>query len=169
MIQEQDVFRIGRLGKPHGISGEMSFYFDDDIFDRVEADYLVLLIDGILVPFYMEEYRFYKDTVALVKFRGVDTVERATELTNTEVFFPRDLAANEDEAPTLAFLVGFDIMDATTGQCIGTITDVNDSTANILFELDNGHLIPASDDLIEHIDTEKEKIVMNIPEGLLDI
>ena len=47
MIKESEVYRIGRLGKAHGIKGEVSFQFDDDVFDRVDADYLVLDIDGI--------------------------------------------------------------------------------------------------------------------------
>ncbi len=169
MIKQEEVYKIGRLGKPHGINGEMFFYFDDDIFDRVECDYLVLDIDGILVPFYMDEYRFRKDSVALVKFTDVNSVERATELTNTEVYFPRALAETEDETPTLLFLIGFDIVNAANGQHVGTITGIDDSTSNILFELSSGQLIPASDDLIRNIDTDNEEIVMDIPEGLLDI
>jgi 16S rRNA processing protein RimM len=169
MIKEEDVYKIGHLGKPHGVNGEMFFYFDDDIFDRVDCDYLIVAVDGILVPFYLDQYRFRKGYVALVKFTDVDTVERATEMTNAEVFFPRELAEAEDEVPTLQFLIGFDIIDAATRQPVGTITGVNDSTANILFELDNGHLIPASDDLILNIDTEREEIVVDIPEGLLEL
>ena len=169
MIKREEVFKIGKLGKAHGVSGEVTFHFDDDIFDRVECDYLVLEVDGILVPFFMEEYRFRNGYTAFVKFRDVDTQERASELTGCEVFFPRDLAASEDEAPILEMLIGFDIVDAATGKHVGVIDDINDQTANILFELNNGILIPASDELIMNIDTEHEEIVMNIPEGLLDI
>jgi 16S rRNA processing protein RimM len=169
MIKKEEVFKIGRLGKAHGVKGEVSFHFDDDIFDRVECEYLVLEIDGILVPFFMEEYRFRNGYLAFVKFRDVDTQERASELTGCDVYFPRDLAAAEDEMPILSMLVGFSIVDAATNKSIGVIEDVNDQTANILFELDNGALIPASDELIMNIDTEHEEIVMNIPEGLLEI
>ena len=77
MIKQEDVYKIGRLGKTHGVKGEVSFQFDDDIFDRVDAEYLVLEIDGILVPFFMEEYRFRSDTVCLVKFCDIDTQQRA--------------------------------------------------------------------------------------------
>ena len=48
MIRHEDVYRIGRIGKPHGVGGELSFMFDDDVFDRCDAEYLVLDIDGIL-------------------------------------------------------------------------------------------------------------------------
>lgn len=40
MIRHEDVYRIGRIGKPHGVGGELSFMFDDDVFDRCDAEYL---------------------------------------------------------------------------------------------------------------------------------
>ncbi|MBQ3698278.1 MAG: 16S rRNA processing protein RimM [Prevotella sp.] len=169
MIKQEEVYKIGRLGKAHGVKGEVSFLFDDDVFDRVEADYLVLEIDGILVPFFMEEYRFRNDAVCLVKFCEVDTQQRASELTGCDVYFPRALADEADETPSLASLVGFRITDAATGKAVGTIADIDDQTQNILFELEGGQLIPANDDLIEDIDMGSQQITMNIPEGLLDI
>ena len=169
MIRQEEVYKIGRLGKAHGVKGEVSFQFDVDIFDRVDADYLVLDIDGILVPFFMEEYRFRSDTVCLVKFSGIDTQQRAQELTGCDVFFPRALAEEGDEMPSLASLVGFEIVNDADGETIGRIAAIDDSTVNILFELENGTLIPASDELITDIDAERRTIKMNIPEGLLDI
>ena len=167
MIRQEEVYKIGRLGKSHGVKGEVSFQFDDDIFDRVDADYLVLDIDGILVPFFMEEYRFRNDTVCLVKFCDIDTQQRAQELTGCDVYFPRALAEEAEDVPSLASLVGFEIVDVSNGKTIGNIASIDDSTQNILFELEDGTLIPASDELIEDIDAEKQQITMNIPSGLL--
>jgi 16S rRNA processing protein RimM len=147
----------------------VSFQFDDDIFDRVDADYLVLDIDGILVPFFMEEYRFRSDSVCLVKFCNVDTQQRAQELTGCDVFFPRALAEEGDEMPSLSMLVGFEIVNAANGKTVGRVAAIDDSTANILFEMEDGMLIPANDDLIEVIDAEQQQIKMNIPQGLLEI
>ena len=169
MIKAEEVYKIGRLGKAHGVKGEVSFQFDDDIFDRVDADYLVLDIDGILVPFFMEEYRFRSDTICLVKFKSVDTQQRAQELTGCDVFFPRALAEEGDEMPSLSMLVGFEIVNAANGKAIGRIAAIDDSTANILFEMEDGMQIPANDDLIEVIDAEQQQIKMNIPQGLLEI
>lgn len=169
MIKQEEVYKIGRLGKAHGVKGEVSLQFDDDIFDRVDADYLVLDIDGILVPFFMEEYRFRSDTVCLVKFSGIDTLQRAQELTGCDVYFPRALAEETDGQPSLVSLIGFAIVDAADGKTVGRITAIDDSTQNILFELEDGLLIPANDDLIEVIDVEQQQIKMNIPQGLLDI
>ena len=168
MIKPEEVYRIGRLGKAHGVKGEVSLQFDDDIFDRVDCDYLVLDVDGILVPFFIEEYRFRSDTVALVKFEDVDTQQRAAELTGCDVYFPRALA-DEDNAPALALLVGFDLVEANAGRTVGRIAAIDDTTANTLFELEDGRLIPASDDLVDNIDLKQRTITMRLPEGLLDL
>ena len=168
MIKEDEVFRIGRLGKAHGVKGEVSFQFDDDIFDSVDCDYLILEVDGILVPFFIEEYRFRCDTVALVKFEDVDSQQRAQELTGCDVYFPRSLA-DEDDTPSLAMLVGYAIVDATTNTKVGRIATIDDSTVNLLFELEDGRLIPANDDLINNIDSKGKVITMTIPEGLLEL
>lgn len=169
MIKKEEVFKIGRLGKAHGVKGELSFMFDDDVFDRVDADYLVLDVDGILVPFFIEEYRFRSDSTALVKFEGVDTQERARELTNTDVYFPRSLAESYDEQLSWSFFVGFTMIDATTGQSVGKIAAVDDTTMNILFELEDGTLVPAAEELIEKVDQKKKQITIALPEGLIGL
>ena len=169
MIKQEEVYRIGRLGKTHGVKGEVSLQFDDDIFDRVDADYLVLELDGILVPFFIEEYRFRSDTVALIKFEDVDTQQRANELTGCDVYFPRALAADDEGQMSLSLLVGFDLVEANGGTTIGRIAAIDDTTANLLFELEDGRLIPANDDLITDIDMKGRVISMTIPEGLLEL
>ena len=169
MIREEEVYQIGKLGKTHGVKGEISFLFDDDVFDRVDADYLILKVDGILVPFFIEEYRFKSDTNALIKFEDIDTQERARELTGCDVYFPRALADSDEEGMSWAEIVGFGIVDANTGQTAGKIASVDDSTLNILFELEDGLLIPASEELITDIDKENRTITIDIPEGLLEL
>ena len=169
MIKEEEVYKIGKLGKTHGVKGEISFLFDDDVFDRVDADYLVLMIDGILVPFFMEEYRFRSDTTAIVKFCDIDTQERARELTGCDVWFPRALADSDDDTITWAAIVGFDIIDANSGKPVGRIASVDDTTLNILFCLEDGRLIPASEDLITGVDQQARTITMQLPDGLLNL
>ena len=169
MIRPEEVYRIGRLGKAHGVKGEVSFQFEDDIFDRMDADYLILDMDGILVPFFMEEYRFRSDSLALVKFCDVNSQERASELTGCDVFFPRTLVEEDDEQLSLASLVGFDIVEADNNKKVGVIAAIDDSTANVLFELEDGRLLPATDNLITEINTKERTIKMEIPKGLLEL
>ena len=169
MIRQEEVYKIGKLGKTHGVKGEISFLFDDDVFDRTDADYLILEIDGILVPFFIEEYRFKTDSNALMKFDGIDTQERARELTGCDVYFRRDIADEDSEHLSWAELIGYTLIDAASGAEVGTIASVDDSTINILFELEDGKLIPASEELITNVDTSKHQIAINLPEGILEL
>lgn len=172
MINAKDVYRIGIINKPHGVHGELLFTFDDDIFDRVEADYIICMMDGILVPFFFESYRFRSDTTALIKLKGIDTEQQAKRMTNVEVFFPKDHAEElEDNELTWSYFVGFLINDVNKGD-IGKVTDVDNSTINTLFVVDykgTEILIPAQEDFIVDLDREKRVITMQIPEGLLDL
>ena len=175
MIKEEDVYKIGRIGKPHGVSGEVTLRFSDDEFDRVDADYVVLLVDGILVPFFIEEYRFRSDEVALMKFEDIDTIERASELTGCDVFFPRHLADADDDMLTWSQIVGYDIVDVSSGntqdvsqeKLVGRIASVDETTINVLLELTDGTLIPAAAELIADIDHDARKLYMTLPEGLI--
>ena len=167
MIKEDDVYKIGRIGKPHGIGGEVTLRFTDDVFDRVDADYLVLMVDGILVPFFIEEYRFRSDELALVKFEDIDTMDRAAELAGCDVFFPRHLADIDNDVLTWSQIVGYDIVDVESGKVIGRIEAVDESTINVLLELADGTLIPAADEFIADIDHEARLLVMRLPDGLL--
>ena len=170
MIKQEEVYKIGRLGKAHGIKGEVTMQVDDDIFDLTEAEYLVLELDNIMVPFFIEEYFFKSDTQAIIKFEGIDTQERARELANTDVFFPISImeeynrnAGGEERALSYPMLVGYMVND------IGRVAYLDNQTENIMFELEDGTLIPASEELIEDIDIENKQIKMTIPEGLLEI
>lgn len=169
MISDGDLYKIGRIGRPHGIKGEVQMQVDDDVFDRVDSEYVFLQVDGINVPFFMEEYRFKSDEICLMKFEDIDTQEKARQLTGCKVYFPRELAEADDHDMTYAELVGYSVVNNINNKVVGKIVSVDDSTENILFELDNDLLIPAPDELIVEIDSESHTILMNIPEGLLTI
>ncbi|MDO5447510.1 MAG: ribosome maturation factor RimM [Prevotellaceae bacterium] len=168
MIRDDEVYKIGVIGKTHGVKGELNFTFTDDVFDRVDADYLILRIDGILVPFFIDEYRFRSDDRALIIFNDIDSTEKAQSLVGIEVFFPYALSDKaKDDTISFNDLIGFTI------EGIGTITGIDDYTDNILFEVKTDNekqiLIPAVDEFVEYVDYDKRIIKVNLPEGLLDL
>jgi 16S rRNA processing protein RimM len=172
MIRKEEVYKIGQLTKPHGVKGEIAFSFTDDVFDRVECDYLIVLLDGILVPFYLEEYRFKSDTVALVKFERIDTAEQARRFTNVEVYFPVKLAEQvTDRELTWNYFVGFRVKELKHGD-LGEITMVDESTINTLFVIDHQGtelLLPAQEEFIVNIDHEQRVMEVQVPDGLLQM
>lgn len=174
MIKKEEVYKIGLFNKPHGIHGELQFTFTDDIFDRVDdCDYLVCLLDGIYVPFFIEEYRFRSDSTALVKLEGVDTAERARMFTNVEVYFPVKHAEEAEEGElTWNFFVGFQMNEVNHGN-LGEVVDVDTATINTLFvvERQDGEelLVPAQEEFIVEINQQQRVITVELPDGLLHL
>ena len=171
MIKKEEVYKIGLFNKPHGIHGELQFTFTDDIFDRVDCDYLVCLLDGIFVPFFMEEYRFRSDSTALVKLEGVDTAERARMFTNVEVYFPVKHAEEAGEGElSWEFFVGFRMEDVHHGM-LGEVVDVDTATVNTLLSLKERGRIACSraGRIYPGIDQQQKLITVELPEGLLNL
>ena len=174
MIRKEDVFKIGVLRKPHGINGEIGMTFNDDVFHRTDTDYLVLLIDGIMIPFFIEEYRFRSADTVIIKFCDIDNSEKAREFTGIEVYFPKSLSdGQEDDMITWDNIIGFTMKNDADDSIIGTIYAVDDSTVNVLFSVNTTDgkdvLIPASEELITEVDQKNKIIKIAIPEGLLDL
>lgn len=173
MIKKEDVIKIGQFMKPHGIKGEIAMSFTHDIFDRCDCEYLVCEIEGILVPFFMEEYRFKNDTVVLIKFEGVNTEEDAREFSNLEVYYPKEyFEENElDSEYTWDYFTGFNVIDNQYGD-LGEIKEVDESTINILLRVEkNGTeiLIPAVEEFISEIDHDHKILYVQLPEGLVTL
>jgi 16S rRNA processing protein RimM len=173
MITFDEVFKIGTMGRPHGIRGAISMHFTDDVFDTVDADYLVCNIDGILVPFFMEEWTFKGVDTAIIKFEGLDSEEAVKLLQGVDVYFPKSLAEERsDSFSSWQALTGFSVSDTRAGH-LGTVTGVDDSSANILLETqtDEGGalLLPVHPDLVAEINVRQRTLRLNLPEGILDL
>ncbi len=168
-LQPDSLRAIGRIGKPHGVKGEVMFYFDDDCFDRDDADCLFLEVDGLSVPYFIEEYRFRSDETCLLKLADVDTEQQARQLTGCQVLYPR--SKDEDDSLTWAELEGYTLynMSGAGRQRVGVIERVDQQTINTLFCLDDGRLVPAADEWVTDIDRQQKTIAMTLPEGLLEI
>ncbi len=166
---ETTSYKIGTLTRTHGIGGELSMNFTDDVWDRADADYVFLEIDGIEVPFFFEGWRFRSDSVALLKFQDIDTAEEAEEYVGCDVYFPHSLTpepTDEDEL-TWRHFTGWQVVDATAGS-LGEIDHVEDSTANVIFCIGD-KLVPATEAFIQRIDAQGRTVYMDLPEGLLDL
>ncbi len=169
MIREEEVYNIGTIGKPHGVRGEVSLLFTDEAWDTDETRFLFLRVDGLLVPFMLEGYRFLSDSLALLKFRDYDDCDSVRPLSGLEVYFPRSLAqaSGVGEAHTWDSLRGYLVRDIE-GRQLGRVDEVDDSTPNVLLCV-GPYLIPAVEDFVESVDHEGRILTMRLPEGLTEL
>lgn len=173
MIKREEVFKIGQFAKPHGIKGELSLLTQSDLFEEAEEPYVVCDMDGILVPFFVEEYRYKTDSVILLKLEDVNSEEEARPFVNKEVFYPLDKVDQEHLVGEMTWdsFVGYAVIDEHLGD-LGVITAVDESTLNVLLQVDHQGeelLIPAAEELITAVDHEAHRLEVNLPEGLLDL
>jgi 16S rRNA processing protein RimM len=173
MIQREDLVKIGQFKKPHGIRGEISFSFTNDSFDKSEQPFLLCELEGIFVPFLLEEYRFTSDSTALVKLKNIDSEEKAKRISHKEVYFPKEemMEKTIDESFTWDYFIGYTLIDKHSGE-IGLISDVDESTINTLFIIQKGEaeiLIPATGEWITGKSDAKKELYVELPEGVLEL
>lgn len=173
MIRKEDVFKIGKFAKTHGVKGELSLLADGELFDASEDPYVICEIDGILVPFFIESYRDKSDSVVLVKLECIDSGEAAREFVNLDVYYPLAQAGKEDLINSMAWdsLVGFTVFSEDKS-ILGIVTHVDESTLNVLLQIEKDgktFLFPAVEELVADIDYPNKQMVLIVPEGLLDL
>lgn len=180
MITREQLTEIGSITKAHGLHGEMAATLDVDADLLLALRCIVLDMDGIFVPFFVGAARQRGTQAVLLSLDGVDSDRRAAQLTGRTVYALSDdleqhIDADDgqlDEMP-LDYFTGFTIVDDNTGDIVGVINDVDDTTINVLFIVSrpDGSVarVPAADELVTDVDTDRRIITMRLPGGLLDL
>ena len=176
MITRDELIAIGHYNKPHGVAGELSATVDVDLEVLRGLSCLVSDIDGIFVPFFVNAIRPKSVDTMLLTIDGIENEKEAARLVNRDVYaLKRDyqqesIDADADGYP-LDFFIGFELRDSD-GSKVGEITDVDEQTENAIFVVDRDSseiMVPATDDLIVEFDVDNKLMVMDLPEGLLDL
>lgn len=176
MITRDELIAIGHYNKPHGVAGELSATVDVDLEVLRGLSCLVSDIDGIFVPFFVNAIRPKSVDTMLLTIDGIESEKEAARLVNRDIYaLKRDyqqesIDADADGYP-LDFFIGFELRDSD-GSRVGEITDVDEQTENAIFVVDRDGseiMVPATDDLIVEFDVDNKLMVMDLPEGLLDL
>lgn len=172
MIRKEQVFPIGQIIKPHGIHGEMTFDITSDILNRDDIPFFIFEIDGILVPFSVDDYRYKTNTTGILSIEGINSEQEAKQFSGLTIYLQKQyLEAVEDAEIELDYFVGFRLIDIEKGE-IGIINEVDQTTENALFVIikdEDELLVPVGDEYIQEIDHQQKTITVSLPEGLLDL
>lgn len=175
MIRKEDIIEIGKFQKTHALKGELNaiLQVDEDFID--DGNPLIVEMDGIFVPFYPESVRRKGSESFLLLLEGVDSQEKAREFVNKTIYGRRsDLLEYFDDPDEELHedFIGYTVTDTHHG-VIGKIADLDDSTENVLFVVENDSgeriYIPVVDDFILNIDDDRMLVEMDLPEGLVDL
>lgn len=169
-----DYIQIGFTKKTHGIAGELKVFIEEpyeDIF--LEKERVFLEIRGNKLPFFVESVRGAGDLI--VKFEDIKVREDALLLQSKPIFLPaaevpEDLDTTELE-PEFAGVTGYLLVDQTAGE-IGRITGILEMPQQemALVEYQGREvMIPLNEQFIQKMDHAGKKVLMDLPEGLLDL
>lgn len=176
MITLSEITEAGHFNKPHGIKGEISVSLDFD-FELTEVKCIVIAIDGIFVPFFIKTVRAKTADTYLITLDGIDSDTEAQTFTNRPFYILRSDIPDDDNGDNedgfyASDLIGFQMTDINLGK-IGIITDINDSTQNVLFIVSASDgkeiYVPVVDEFIISIDDETKTVTTELPEDIITL
>lgn len=173
-MTKEECFCLGHVSKTYSFRGEVIVYFDTnepEAYQTLESVFVE--INNKLIPFFIETIAFdRKGNFARIKFEGTDSEEASKRLVKKELFLPLSLKPESDtDAFYLEDLIQYKVTDKVLG-FLGTVTEVIDHPLNPLIQVEGklgNALIPFNDTFIISTNDLNKSMVVEIPEGLLNL
>ena len=172
-MRKEDCFYLGRIVRKHSFKGEVVLKLDTDepeLYQEMES--VFVNIGNNMIPFFIKDSLLQKGNQLRVNFETIQSEADADALLKAGVYLPLSMLPKlTGKKFYFHEIIGFAAEDVAYG-AIGTVTGVNDSSAQPLFEIEKEEmqiLVPMIDDFIVKIDREQQKILLKTPAGLLDM
>lgn len=172
-MRKEDCFYLGKIAKKFSFKGEVLIYLDTDepeLYENLES--MFVECGEHLIPFFIENSSLHKNDFLRVRFEDVKTEEEADEIVGNAIYLPlKMLPKLTGNKFYFHEVIGFKVEDKRLG-IVGEIQSINDTSAQPLFEVLNGDteiLIPMIDHFLVKIDRENKKVLMDLPEGLIEM
>jgi 16S rRNA processing protein RimM len=158
-LSTDNLREVGRIGRAHGVHGELYVSLITDRLERLAPGARVLAATRWLtvIESRQQQQRW------LVRFDGVDDRTAAEKLTNTTLQ-AEPLDDDNDDALWVHDLIGSRVIDLE-GVDHGTCVGVLDNPAHDILELDTGALVPVT----FVVSCQDGIATVDPPEGLFDI
>ncbi|HLO59419.1 MAG TPA: hypothetical protein VK179_11805 [Bacteroidales bacterium] len=173
MISKDKCRLIGTLVKPHGTRGSLLLRLKDiQAQDLLKKESLFVDIDGLMVPFFLNEFRPHSTESAIITIDGIPSEDRAKFLVQRDVYVRSDqIRRKRKPVSELPDLNGYKVNDEEKG-FIGIAGEIEDISNNPLLNVTSGdknYLIPLHQDIILEINDENRIIRIKAPEGLFEL
>ncbi len=159
MTDDPVLLEVGRVGRAHGLRGEVHVVAVTNLAERF-APGSALLVGDVLLE--VESARM-AGSGWVVQFEGVNDRNAAESLRGRSVKATA-LTARPDGAVFVHELIGAEVRDRA-GSHIGRVEAVQANPAHDLLVLDSGALVP----MVFVVDQQPGVVVVDLPDGLLDL
>ena len=165
-------FKIGKLAASHGLNGDLILQHSlgkKTTLKGLETIFIEQTKDSF-IPYFIEKTSAKSNTETVIKLDGINTKEAARKLTPKQVWLLEvDFLAHSAKSAPIA-LLGYNLFD--NDQLIGEVVEVIEQPHQILCTIiykGKEALIPIHEDSLKKIDKKKKEVIVELPEGLLDI
>jgi len=167
-----EYFNIGKFVTTFGLKGEL--VLKHTLGKKTSLKGLTALFieekKESFLPWFIESTKIKNEEEIYIKLEGVNTREQAIKLTQKQVWLPEaDFKKFSSKSSPISFL-GYEIVE--NGTVLGKILEVIEQPHQVLCRIDlNGKeaLIPLHEETIVKVDKKKGQVVVDLPEGLLEI
>jgi len=171
-----DRLRVARIGKPHGIRGEVTVQlYTDEPEQRLASGEVLMRIAGTDTPdrittlLTVTRQRWNKST-CLLSFREVTDRNGAEALRGSTLFVEVPTEDDSDEEGWYSHeLVGFRCVDLQ-GQKLGTLKELLTGSAQHLLVVTavSGEevMVPFVEEIVPEVDVKNQRILLDPPAGL---
>lgn len=165
-----EYLRVGKIVNTQGVKGEVRVIpLTDDIERFIDLEYVNLDNPNHDIM-YIEHVKYHKNFV-LIKFKGINDMDSANKLRDSYLVVDRKHAV---KLPEGSYFV-CDIIDTKVydlnGTLLGKIADVISTGSNDVYVVKDEKkemLIPALKTVVKEMDIQNGRIVVDLPEGLMD-
>lgn len=172
-MDKADCFHLGYVAKLHGFKGEVSLFLDvSNPADYADLDTVFVDINGLLTPFFIEQFKLKNKGYAAVKFEGINTEKDARTILRKSVYLPAE--ALPELSGTNFYdheIEGFAVLDTEYGK-VGIVEQVLDIQSNPLLRIMNGTdevLVPLIKGLVKDLNREERTMTITAPPGLIEM
>lgn len=168
----EELVAIAIVTKPRGLWGEVVAKVLTDFPERFDNLERVFAIDekGERSELELEKFWFQKERIIL-KFAGIDSIEKAETLRNAEICIPESEAVELEEGEFFDWELENCEVISTEGEKIGTVKEIFRAGENVNLVVEDGekdYMIPFVEAICTEVDVEKKLIRVDVPEGLLE-
>ena len=167
-----DYYEIGFILKPHGLKGAVHIQLDvDDPIKYNGMESVIVKIDDSLVPFFISSLQI-NGKKGIMSLSDINTIDQAKELKSCPILLPLSfLPKLEEDQFYYHDIIGYKIVDEIEGP-LGIIehvyTEGNQDLIAMRFK-NKEVLIPVSEQIVKKANHELKEVLVNLPDGLLDI
>ena len=155
-----DLLKVGRVARAHGLRGEVVVELWTDQLQRLDPGSVLNWARGVL---------HVVSSRSLGRDRYAVRFDEVGDRSAAEALHGMELEAETIEAPGTLWvheLVGATVLDAA-GMELGRVAAVEPNPASDLLVLESGALVPVR--FVTAHDPEAKTVVVDIPEGLLEL